>query len=96
MLLCEFSKSFQDADVVLLTDIYPSAREKETLGLTGQTLVSETVKHHSNVSYGKTKEDVLGKLDDFITSNDVIIFMGAGDIYTWGREYLDRSISNNQ
>lgn len=89
MLLCEFSKSFQDADVVLLTDIYSSAREKETLGTTGQTLVAETVKHHSNVSYGKTKEDVLKKLEDFTTLNDVIIFMGAGDIYTWGRDYIN-------
>lgn len=88
MLLSEFSKSFQDADVVLLTDIYPSAREKDTLGLTGQTLVAQTVKHHSNVCYGQTKEDVLAKLDDIISPNDVIIFMGAGDIYTWGREYL--------
>ncbi|MEK7060684.1 MAG: UDP-N-acetylmuramate--L-alanine ligase [Patescibacteria group bacterium] len=89
MFLTEFSKSFRDADRVLLTDIYASAREGQTLGLTGESLFSETIKRHNNVSFGKTKEDVFHTLDDLILPNDVIIFMGAGDIYTWGRDYLN-------
>ena len=89
MLLCEFSKVFTMPMSYFLRIFIPPLARKRRFGTTGQTLVAETVKHHSNVSYGKTKEDVLKKLDDFTTPNDVIIFMGAGDIYTWGRDYLN-------
>lgn len=89
MLLKEFSKSFQDADVVVLTNIYASARETATHEISAESLVSETLKNHKAVLYGKTKQDVWKILDDLILPNDIIIFMGAGDIYTWGREYIN-------
>lgn len=94
MLLTEFSKSFQNADLLILTDIYASAREKDALDISGETLVDETRKYKNDVFYAQTKVDVFTRLDTVCTPMDVILFMGAGDIYTWGREYLERLISN--
>lgn len=88
-LLTEFSKSFGDANLVLLTDIYASARESDTLGLTETTLVTETAKHHGNVYYTKDKQAVGRLLSKTLKVRDVVIFMGAGDIYNWGSEIYE-------
>ncbi len=84
-LLGDFSRSFADADEVILTDVYASAREHDTLGITGKTLVAETLKHHKNVRYGENFLDVVGILDREAKPGDIVILMGAGNIYMWGR-----------
>lgn len=88
-LLTEFSKSFGDANLVFLTEIYASARESDTLGLTETTLVTETAKHHCEVFYTKDKQAVGQLLSKTLEVNDVVIFMGAGDIYNWGSEIYE-------
>ncbi|MCX6792289.1 MAG: UDP-N-acetylmuramate--L-alanine ligase, partial [Candidatus Gottesmanbacteria bacterium] len=50
-LMSEFSHAFTNAHRVILTDIYSSARETDTLGISGKTLVEETAKHHIDVLY---------------------------------------------
>lgn len=87
-LMHDFSRAFSDADTAILTDIYASARESDTLGITGKTLFEETLKHHRNVLYGSRVEDILNRE---LTSNSVVIFMGAGDIYNWGRKIWKRN-----
>ncbi len=87
-LLSEFSRSFGDANSVILTDIYASAREHETLGISGATLVSETSKLHAHVLYGKGYTEVASLLKREVRTGDIVICMGAGDIYTWGPKYL--------
>ena len=89
ILLSDFAKSFDTADVVVLTDIYASARESDTRDITGETLVSHVREHHNSVVYAKTKDAVFATLAKLSITNDVILFMGAGDIYTWGKEYLN-------
>lgn len=89
VLLNEFAKSFGDANIVLLTDIYASARETDTLGIDARTLVSETEKYHTNVSYVQDKDAVAQRLSTTMHANDVVIFMGAGDIYNWGKEIYE-------
>jgi UDP-N-acetylmuramate--alanine ligase len=88
-LLADFAQSFADSDAVVLTDIYASARENDTLGITGMTLVNEMKKYHDHVVYASGKI----QLKDYIAKNsvkgDVIIFMGAGDIYSWEKELLE-------
>lgn len=84
-LLSRFASAFKDADRVILTDIYASAREHDTLGITGQTLVEATVKNHPSVSYCKTSANVDSQLHASLHDGDVVLFMGAGDIYNWSR-----------
>lgn len=87
-LLSEFGSAFSNADVVITTQIYASAREHDTLGIDGMTLVRELATHHTDVRYAQDKHDVSVVLDGLSGDNDVVIFMGAGDIYNWEDDIL--------
>lgn len=91
-LLTEFGNSFRDANMVILTDIYASAREHDTLGIDGMTLVHELSKHHGNVRFAGTKHAVGVELKKTLGTHDVVIFMGAGDIYNWEEEIIRQSM----
>ncbi|KKW09757.1 MAG: UDP-N-acetylmuramate-L-alanine ligase [Microgenomates group bacterium GW2011_GWC1_49_7] len=88
-LLAEFATSFVHANEVILTDIYASARETETLGISGKTLVEETAKYHQHVFFAPDFAAVQKLLTKHTQSGDVIIFMGAGSIYTWSHSYVE-------
>ena len=87
-LLSEFSHAFTNAHEVILTDIYSSARETDTLGISGKTLVEETAKHHQNVYFAPDYSHVNKLLRQHMQPNDVVLFMGAGNIYTWGKQFV--------
>ncbi len=82
-LLKEFAQSFTHADVVILTDIYASARETVIPGFDGSLLFSQTLKYQKSCYYAPEKTDVLKWLKHNIQDNDLILTMGAGNIYTW-------------
>ena len=88
-LLTEFAQSFGDANVVILTDIYASARETHSLGIDGTTLATEAAKHHGNVLYAKDKSTVSSVISKTLEASDVVICMGAGDIYNWEKEIYE-------
>ena len=87
-LMNEFARSFSDANIVILTDIYPSAREHDTMGITGATLVSETARHHPDVRYAPYQADVHQLLAKISKPGDAVFFMGAGDIGQWEKEII--------
>lgn len=87
-LLPEFARAFGDSDTVILTDIYASAREHDTLGINGTTLVTETQKNHRDVLFAPDKEAVSQALSRTATKGSVVVFMGAGDIYLWAGAIL--------
>lgn len=87
-LLNEFARAFEQADEVILTDIYASARETETLGISGKTLVEETAKYHRNVYFAPDYTATAKRLHAIMQQNDVILFMGAGDIYGWSKRFI--------
>ena len=87
-LLSEFAKSFGNAHEVILTEIYSSARETDTLGISGKTLVEETAKHHPSVYFAPNFAAVKKLLTKHMRTGDVIIFLGAGSIYTWAKKLI--------
>ncbi len=89
-LLSRFARSFKDADVVILTDIYASAREQDTLGITGATLLEAVAKHHRNVLYGNDCMGVRQLIKKQTKAGDIVLFMGAGDIYRWSYTIVKR------
>ena len=89
-LLSEFAAAFSDADTVILSAIYASKREHDTLGITGATLAEAAAKLHHKVIYAKEPEDIRTSLRSEVKPGDVVIFMGAGDIYSWGRDIAER------
>ncbi|KKR02937.1 MAG: UDP-N-acetylmuramate-L-alanine ligase [Microgenomates group bacterium GW2011_GWC1_39_12] len=82
-LLSEFAKSFSKSDIVLIADIYASAREEVRSDITSATLVEEISKYHTSVQYVKDLLGVMGYIKKHLSPGDIIVCMGAGDIYEW-------------
>lgn len=80
-LLNDFSKSFSDADEIIITDIY-AAREKNDKTIHAKDLVKRT----KNSCYIKDFSEIKKYLTKEADKNIVIITMGAGDIYQIGEE----------
>jgi UDP-N-acetylmuramate--alanine ligase len=91
----EFGLSFFDAEVMVVTDVYPS-REKPIEGVTGKLIADTAEKYgHRNVVYVEDKNAVSDKLKEIIEPGDIIITMGAGDIYISGDTFVDEIESGN-
>jgi UDP-N-acetylmuramate--alanine ligase len=86
-LLDAFSRAFGEADEVIITDIYSPAGEKAIEGVHSSKLV-ELIKENSNAGarYLPTKQDVLEDLQNRLKPGDLVLTMGAGDIYKVGYE----------
>ncbi|HNS15371.1 MAG TPA: hypothetical protein PKM08_08570, partial [Syntrophorhabdaceae bacterium] len=80
-LMEEFVTSFNEADVLIITEIYAASEEK-IKGVTGAKL-SEKIRAsgHKNVTFASTKEKAAEKVIELAKKGDVVITLGAGDIY---------------
>ncbi|MFV1883149.1 MAG: UDP-N-acetylmuramate--L-alanine ligase [Balneola sp.] len=91
----EFGLSFFDAEVMIVTDVYPS-REKPIEGVTGKLIADTAVQYgHKQVIYVEDKNAVTGKLKEITKPGDIIITMGAGDIYRSGESFVTEIESGN-
>ncbi|HEY8344120.1 MAG TPA: cyanophycin synthetase, partial [Bacillota bacterium] len=92
-LLPEFAKAFNFCDIVVLADIF-AAREKASGDVSSQILAVEISKYHPDVRYlgamAKIKEHLLEQAQP----GDLIITMGAGDIWKVGEEYLAEALTD--
>lgn len=89
----EFARAFFNADVLVVTSIYP-AREKPLDGVTGELIATLAKQRgHRNVHYAPAKDDVLGRLDAVCRSGDLLVFMGAGDIWRVAREFAKGGVA---
>lgn len=86
-LLEEFANSFSDADKVLITDIY-AAREKDTGMVHSRDLVHELIKNGVDTEYLGTFEEISDYIKDNVHKDDIVVTMGAGDIYSVGEMLL--------
>jgi len=85
----EFGKSFLNSDVFICTDVYP-AREKSVEGVTGKLIADITKKFgHKNVHYIEDKNSVPDKLMELKEDGDIIVTMGAGDIWKYGEKFVE-------
>jgi UDP-N-acetylmuramate--alanine ligase len=83
----DFGMSFFDADVLVVTDVY-SSREEPIQGVNGSLIASKAASFgHKNVHYIENKADVPSRLKEITKSGDIVITMGAGDIYTYGEKF---------
>lgn len=78
----DFIHSFTDADIIILTDIYPSLREKEDKTVSSKILADKVTSVHGNIIYLSKPDNVVEYIDQKHYGKDtVIVMMGAGDIY---------------
>lgn len=75
----DFAQAFDDADVVVLTDIY-SAGEQNRTGISGKHVAEAIAQYHNRVIYKPTLPEVEVFLKDALESGDLVLFLGAGNI----------------
>jgi UDP-N-acetylmuramate--alanine ligase len=76
----EFTRAFNTADVVFLTDIY-AAGERPIAGVTSERLSDAIRAHgHHQVSYVSDRAELSNKIARLVQPGDAVIALGAGDI----------------
>lgn len=87
----EFVTSFEDADKIILAEIY-AAREKNIHKISSKELVTAIKKHYPTKEVYYFKE--FGEIASFVVNNasekDLVITMGAGDIYKVAEMILEK------
>src|SRR6266700_2973064 len=80
--LChKFGDAFDDADRVVVTDVYP-ASETPIPGISGQTIADEIARHgHRGVSYQPRFEWIHRDIGNMLDSGDLVLSLGAGNIH---------------
>ncbi|MCK4739176.1 MAG: UDP-N-acetylmuramate--L-alanine ligase [Deltaproteobacteria bacterium] len=85
----EFLSAFNDADVLIVTGIY-SAGERPLEGINAKELCSAIKDHgHRNVVLVEDKDDIPGRLLEITKGGDIVITMGAGDVYRVAERFLE-------
>ncbi len=92
----DFSHSFDDADITLITDIY-GAGESPIPGVTGR-LIADAVQDGIHSSSGKTVlylpgiTELINYLVEILQPGDLCLTMGAGDITSLPDELMSRLV----
>ena len=77
----EFGRAFDNADHVVVTDIYP-ASEIALEGISGQTIADEIAAHgHRGVTYQPRLDRLHCDVGNMIAAGDLILSLGAGNIH---------------
>ena len=89
-LLHEFTSAFDLADQVIITEIYP-AGEAPIAGVSGRQMADGVIgRNGPKVLYVERKEEIPDRVVDLARPGDVVITMGAGDIWKAGDEIVRR------
>ncbi|WP_031513424.1 UDP-N-acetylmuramate--L-alanine ligase [Desulfofalx alkaliphila] len=91
----QFGKAFEDADIVVINNIY-SAGEQPLEGVSAQLIV-DAVKNNTGaeVIYIEDLGDVSEYLLNIARPGDIILTMGAGNIWTSGTELVKKLEERN-
>jgi UDP-N-acetylmuramate--alanine ligase len=85
----DFLTAFYEADVLVITDIYP-AGEEEMGGVHARHLFEGIREHgHKDVRYISDRQEIIQYLPTVIMPGDLVITLGAGDIYRVGEDLIE-------
>jgi UDP-N-acetylmuramate--alanine ligase len=88
-LLDDFVTAFDQADVLFLNEIYSSAREHYSGGMTGESFADAVGCHHRDVRFVPTFEKAAESVVRELRTGDVFVTMGAGDNFRIGRRVAE-------
>jgi UDP-N-acetylmuramate--alanine ligase len=89
-LMNEFALSFNNADVLFVTDIY-AASEAPLEGITAEVLTANIRQYgHKNAQYIGDVESAADKVIPFLQEGDLVITLGAGSITRLSDEILEK------
>ena len=89
-LMADFVRSFNNSDVLLVLPVY-AASEAPIEGVTGQALAEGVRTHgHRNVACLESLDACVAHLETILAPGDLLLTLGAGDVYRVGEMLLDR------
>jgi UDP-N-acetylmuramate--alanine ligase len=85
----DFTRAFYQSDLLLVLPIY-SAGEEKIEGIDAVAL-SESIRRHGHreVVFSESIPDAVKRLEDLLKPGDVLLTLGAGDVWKVGREILE-------
>lgn len=87
----EFARSFEAADRLILTEVYAPPPEKPIPGVSGEKLAELTRQHLGDrVEYIPRLEDVVDRLCTLAKEGDIVVTMGAGDVWRAAHAFAQR------
>jgi UDP-N-acetylmuramate--alanine ligase len=85
----EFTRSFYQADELLVLPIY-AAGEEPIDGVSGEALYEGIHRHgHRQVSFHDSHASALAYLKEYMRAGDIVLTLGAGDVWKVGEALLD-------
>jgi len=92
-LMVDFSKSFANANTIIVSDIYSSG-EDPIEGVTSEALIS-AIKNNANQTAIKLDDPnkLAKKINTLAKSSDIVVLLGAGSITKWAYE-LPKQLEN--
>ena len=88
-LMDDFARSFNNADVLFLTDIY-AASEPPIEGITSEILTAKIKQYgHKNVQYIGDIESAAEKVSEQLREGDLVITLGAGSVTKLSEQILE-------
>ena len=87
--LQDFAKALSGADLVVLADIY-AAREQNTIGISSEDLMEKIKEYGTECYYFSSFSEIESFLQKKVMNRDLLITMGAGDIYKVGDHLLKK------
>ncbi len=88
-LMDDFAKALSMADEVVLADIY-AARETDNLGISSDTLREKIEALGTTAHYFRSFDAIENFLLENVQSGDLLLTMGAGDVYQIGEHILGK------
>jgi UDP-N-acetylmuramate--alanine ligase len=89
LLYNSFVTAFYQADVLIVNDIYP-AGENKIKGVDGKWLFEGIREHgHKEAVYIPNRPETISYLRGILRENDLLLTLGAGDVWHVGREILE-------
>ncbi len=86
----DFTRAFYQSDELIVLPVYP-AGEQPVDGADSETLSESIRKHgHKNVSYAKDRKTAVSYLRSTLVDKDVLLTLGAGDVWRVGEEILEK------
>jgi UDP-N-acetylmuramate--alanine ligase len=84
----DFTRAFYESDLLVVLPIYAAGEEKID-GVEGFALFEEIQRHgHKDVVYAESLETAVSHLRTILASNDILLTLGAGDVWKVGEMLL--------
>ncbi|MHC4609385.1 MAG: UDP-N-acetylmuramate--L-alanine ligase [Planctomycetota bacterium] len=92
LLMDDFAGCFAEADMVIVPDIYAVRDSEDERRMTGSSdLVSRIAAGGGAARYVPTLEEVTAQLIEEVSAGDLVVTMGAGDVWKVADELVERT-----